>query len=91
MFGSSLKCQYYKIIKNKGGNKMKKLDLGNVQNLEIALENNTITITGIIPGGSVDTEFETRVSHDGEIVTRHSGVGPGFIWTDWEDGYLRGE
>jgi hypothetical protein len=67
------------------------LELGNIKNLKITQNDRYILINGIIPGGSISTEFETMISPDGEIVTRHCGVGPGFIWTNWQEGYLRGE
>jgi len=74
---------------------MKKFEFGNIKNLDLEIttgkDGNTLIITGIIPGGSVDTEFETRVSPDGEIETRHCGIGPGYIWTEWQEGYIRGE
>ncbi len=70
---------------------MKKLKFGNVENLEITPGKGYTLITGIIPGSPIDTEFETIIYSDGEIETRHCGVGPGYIWTNWQEGYLRGE
>lgn len=47
------------------------------------------TITGCIQG-EMTTFFETRLYPDGYIETRHCGEGPDYIWTDWEQGYLKG-
>ena len=68
-----------------------KLEFGNIENLEITPGKGHTLITGIIPGGSVDTKFETAIYPDGKTETRHCGIGPGYIWTEWQEGYLRGE
>lgn len=80
----------YKIEKENG--KMKKFEFGNIENLEITVEEGHILVTGVIPGGSIDTKFETEIClPDGETKTRHCGIGFGFIWTEWQEGHLRGE
>lgn len=70
---------------------MKELYFGTIEKLTITPKEGHTLITGIIPGGSVSTEFETVIYSDGETETRHCGIGPGYIWTEWQEGHLRGE
>lgn len=65
-----------------------KINFGNIKRLEITPKEGYILVAGIVPGGSVDTEFETRIYHDGEIETCHRGIGKGYIWTDWQKNFI---